>query len=71
MLQAIQAEHRLFKKARAAALQQPKIQEAAAKLEQATRAAMKAQNNKTEALLQAVQRLRQQLRRLHRQSSAS
>lgn len=70
VLQALLAERRAFEKARAAAIQQPKVQKAAAKLAQATRAAMKAQSDKTEALLQAEQRLREQLRQLNKQSSS-
>lgn len=62
LMQDFAAERRSLAKARAAALQQPEIQEASKQLQQDTLAAMKAENENVETLMQEMQQLRQKLR---------
>lgn len=62
VMQDFAAERRALQEARTAALQQPEIQEAGKQLQQDTLAAMQAQNNETEALMNDMRALRERLR---------
>lgn len=62
VMQDFAAERRALQQARAAALQQPEIQQAGKQLQQDTLAAMKAQSDETGALMNDLRRLREQLR---------
>lgn len=61
VMQDFAAERRSLQQARAAALEQPEIQEAGQKLQQDTMAAMQEQSPQTEQLMQEMQSLRSEL----------
>lgn len=61
LMQEFVAERRSLSKARAVALQQPRIRKASEQLQRTTLAAMKAHSDKVEDLLQDMMRLRQKL----------
>lgn len=62
VMQDFAAERRALGQARAAALQQPEVQEAGKQLQDDTLAAMKAQNPEVEQLIADMKQLREQLR---------